>query len=94
MAVRPAGWLAVPVADAGEATRTVDGIANRLPWSSRCLERSLAARWMLVRRGRPVTIVIGARRHGFEAHAWLEVDGVVPGAAPAPGFVPIWRHPA
>lgn len=44
-----------------------------------CLERSLTLWWMLRREGIEGDLHIGARKDksGFEAHAWVEVKGVV-----------------
>lgn len=45
--------------------------------SMSCLPRALTLRWMLVRRGIPAQVQIGATKdsQGFHAHAWLEVNG-------------------
>lgn len=47
--------------------------ADRLPWNTTCLERAVAAKWMLHRRRVPSTLYLGARRsgRGLTAHAWL-----------------------
>jgi len=44
-----------------------------------CLERALALWWLLRWRHFPAELRIGARRQDgrFEAHAWIELDGVV-----------------
>jgi hypothetical protein len=46
--------------------------------ASTCLEKSLALWWLLGRQGIACEVRIGARKRGgkFEAHAWLERDGV------------------
>jgi Transglutaminase-like superfamily len=46
-----------------------------------CLERSLALWWLLARKGIATQLRIGARKSGekFEAHAWVERDGVAIG---------------
>ncbi|HVW09995.1 MAG TPA: lasso peptide biosynthesis B2 protein [Bryobacteraceae bacterium] len=46
-------------------------------WRSMCLEKALAGRWMLRRRGIPSTMYVGmAKRDGnFIAHAWLVGEG-------------------
>ena len=51
-----------------------------------CLERALALWWLLRRRNCPAELRIGGRKeHGrFEAHAWVELDGVALNEA-APG---------
>jgi len=44
---------------------------------ARCLLRSLVLVDMLARRGIDVSFVLGVRKEGdFEAHAWVEKDGV------------------
>jgi len=53
--------------------------AVRHVWrASTCLEKSLALWWLLGRQGIACEVRIGARKQGgkFEAHAWLERDGV------------------
>lgn len=73
----------------------VERVAGRHACRPQCLERALAGRWMLARRGVSATIVIGASRSArhFEAHAWVEVDGHVPvGDGHARRFTPLWRH--
>jgi hypothetical protein len=51
--------------------------------STNCLRRSLALRGMLVRRGVPAVMRVGARTTGGDlvAHAWVEVDGRAVGDA-------------
>lgn len=44
-----------------------------------CLPRSLVLWWLLRRRGIETDLRIGVRRgkdHGFEAHAWVEYQGI------------------
>jgi hypothetical protein len=54
-------------------SRGLQTAAVRLPWHTTCLERAVAAKWMLRRRGVPSTLYLGARRSGagLAAHAWL-----------------------
>jgi hypothetical protein len=49
-----------------------------LPTDQRCLIRSLVLSRVLARRGIPATLIIGVGRDGdtFEAHAWVEHEGV------------------
>src|SRR5258705_364267 len=47
------------------------------PRSVLSLARSAALAVLLRDRGIPAVFVMGVRRHPFQAHAWLEVDGVV-----------------
>ena len=70
--------------------RIVRKVAPRLPFSTRCLARAMAAHWMLRRRGVASRISLGVRRAApsggaLEYHAWLATaDGVaVIGAADA-----------
>ena len=62
----------------GVATK-LDLAARHLFFRTNCLERSLALLWLLRRRGSAATLRIGARKESglFEAHAWIELDGMV-----------------
>ena len=53
--------------------------ARHLVFRPNCLEQSLVLWWLLQRRGIPAELRIGARKAEgrFEAHAWVESDGVV-----------------
>jgi len=54
-------------------TRTL----RALPVDARCLVASLVLTRMLARRGIESTLVLGVRnKPSFEAHAWIEHDGV------------------
>jgi hypothetical protein len=57
----------------------LDLTARNLFFRTNCLERSLALQWLLRRRGIATDLRIGARKESelFEAHAWIELDGVV-----------------
>ncbi|MGH9144935.1 MAG: lasso peptide biosynthesis B2 protein [Vicinamibacterales bacterium] len=62
----------------------VAAAARRLPVSTTCLVRALAADMVLRRRGHASTLRIGVRRQKsnectapLEAHAWIECDGRV-----------------
>ena len=62
-----------------ELTSRMVNAAIRHVWrASTCLEKSLTLWWLLGRRGIACDVRIGARKQGgkFEAHAWLERDGV------------------
>jgi hypothetical protein len=75
----------------GEPAETENGVQSTGPrigamleraarhtwWRSMCLEKALAGRWMLRRRGIPSTMYVGmAKRDGnFIAHAWLVGEG-------------------
>lgn len=52
----------------------VETMARHLPWMSRCLVQTLAAWWMLERRGVTGTVYFGVAPNPdkpFDAHAWL-----------------------
>lgn len=63
---------------AREIARLEAAAARNFPWRTNCLEQSLVLEWLLRRRGIPATLRIGGRKDGdrFEAHAWVELDGV------------------
>jgi hypothetical protein len=48
-----------------------------IPTPRRCLPASLITAVFLVRRGVAVQIVFGVRSYPFEAHCWVEHDGVI-----------------
>jgi hypothetical protein len=56
---------------------TVEHVARATFWRSMCLEKALAGKWMLRRRGIPSTMFVGMARDGdgFVAHAWLVGEG-------------------
>jgi hypothetical protein len=79
-----------PLSEDTEAASAASGEARGVPigamlervarytwWRSMCLEKALAGRWMLRRRGIPSTMYVGmAKRDGtFIAHAWLVGEG-------------------
>jgi hypothetical protein len=55
----------------------VERVARFTCWRSMCLEKALAGRWMLRRRGIASTVYVGMARQGLEfvAHAWLVGEG-------------------
>jgi hypothetical protein len=57
----------------------LDLAARNMFLRTNCLERSLALQWLLRRRGIATHLRIGARKESkfFEAHAWIELEGVV-----------------
>ena len=69
-------WLAdrhrAPASDA--AVGRADRAMRRMPWTPRCLERSLVAWWLA---GPQATIRFGVDPHGPRFHAWVERHGVV-----------------
>jgi len=56
---------------------SVERVARVTWWRSMCLEKALAGKWMLRRRGIPSTMYVGMARQGseFVAHAWLVGEG-------------------
>ncbi|MDP1738025.1 MAG: lasso peptide biosynthesis B2 protein [Caulobacter sp.] len=97
--IRPRPGVAM-ARDAGLVRRVrwaVEVAARRLPTVLTCLPQALAASWMLQARG------LGPRLHygvassgdeGFEAHAWVELDGMpVIGRRGADRFTPLARFP-
>ncbi len=71
----PAGGLPV----ARQTGRLVQWAARYGPYSGNCLSRSLTLWWLLRRQGLSGDLRIGVTRAGgrFEAHAWVEYEGVV-----------------
>ncbi len=67
--------------------------SRRLPVPTTCLDRAIAARMMLRRRGARPVVVIGLAPSdpgaAWDAHAWLVGDsGVVVGGSEAAEFTP------
>jgi hypothetical protein len=60
-------------------TRMVAAASEEGIFHGKCLERSMVLWWFLLRRGFPAELQIGGRRAGagFEAHAWVEIQGIV-----------------
>jgi hypothetical protein len=56
---------------------SVEHVARLTWWRSMCLEKALAGKWMLRRRGIASTMYVGMARKGSEfiAHAWLVGEG-------------------
>ena len=76
---------------------SVERVARFTWWRSMCLEKALAAKWMLGRRGIVGTMYVGMARQGseFVAHAWLVSEGqTLTGAANTP-YAPlaVFREP-
>ena len=72
----------------------VPRVAARLPWRADCLVQAMAARRWLARAGIATELWIGTRTDrapGFEAHAWLCLDGAVITGGDISGFVPLVR---
>jgi len=64
--------------------RLVQAAATHGVWRTNCLQRSLLLWWLLRRRGIAAELRIGVSRQTdhFEAHAWVECEGVVLGDRP------------
>jgi hypothetical protein len=75
----------------------VEAAARHLPLSLTCLPQSLAASWMLQARGFAPRMIYGVaplRPDGFEAHAWVELNGIpVVGHRAAPRFATLTSFP-
>ena len=69
----------------GDVVTAVDRAGRYVPGGT-CLPKSLALAWMLRGRGLAATVRIGVRTAGgFEAHAWVECNGVAVETVP-PGY--------
>ena len=57
--------------------RDVGAMARRLPFQSRCLQKSLALSWMLRRRSMGGQLRFGVipGNGAIQAHAWIEIAG-------------------
>jgi len=87
---KPSGACPVELGAALAVGRAVERVGSRVSFRAVCLQRALAARRMLRRRGIESTVHFGLRRKagesgppGLAAHAWTVVDDiVVTGALP------------
>jgi hypothetical protein len=69
----------IPQDDVERIVWAVERASLRIP-GARCLDRALAARFLLARRGLTTKLMVGTRkgeRGHMGAHAWLERDGVI-----------------
>jgi len=72
----------------GDVVTAVDRAARYVPGAT-CLSKSLTLAWMLRGRGIAAEIRIGVKTAGqFEAHAWVEHEGVAVQDVP-PGYASI-----
>ncbi|MBL8134466.1 MAG: lasso peptide biosynthesis B2 protein [Anaerolineae bacterium] len=71
-------------ARARRIARMVNAAARYSPYKANCLKRSLALWWLLRRRGIDSDVRIGVRKAEgtFQAHAWVEMGGVVVNDSP------------
>lgn len=69
---------ATPEVSANRIAQLQEAAALTLFLPTNCLERSLALWSLLIRRGFPAELKLGARKQSekFEAHAWVELEGV------------------
>ena len=77
---RVTGLLAGPeVAVAQRVAAIQEAVSGHLLWQPSCLEKSLILWWQLRRLGIAAELRMGARKRAgrFEAHAWVELEGVV-----------------
>jgi hypothetical protein len=67
----------------GTIVRMQAAAERRLFFKASCLEHALVLWWLLRRHGIPAEVRIGGRKEQgrFEAHAWVEIDGVPLGDA-------------
>ncbi|MDZ4768487.1 MAG: lasso peptide biosynthesis B2 protein [Chloroflexota bacterium] len=72
-------------ARARRLARMVNAAARLSPYKANCLKRALVLWWLLRRRGIASDIRIGVRKGAatLEAHAWVEIGGVVINDAPS-----------
>ena len=68
---------------AAEVGQLVNAVASRFRMS--CLDRSVALWWLLQRQSAPAALYLAApleKQAQFEAHAWVECNGIVVNDAP------------
>lgn len=82
LAAGPLGLVAGAVPDPQRVGYLVNAVAPLV--RANCLVRSLAAAWLLRRRGVAALLCVGVSRigGGLSAHAWVEVDGAPVNDAP------------
>jgi Transglutaminase-like superfamily len=72
--------------------------ASRFVPRATCLAKAIALQALLARRGRVAILHLGVkttRTAGFEAHAWLELDGqIILGEGAQQGFATLLSHRA
>ncbi|HUP90244.1 MAG TPA: lasso peptide biosynthesis B2 protein [Longimicrobiales bacterium] len=62
--------------DVAAVMRQVIRATAMYPGRSLCLEQSVAAMFLLRRRGVDARVRLGVQHYPFAAHAWVEIDGV------------------
>jgi hypothetical protein len=77
--------------------RMIERVARITWWRSMCLEKALACKWMLRRRGIPSTMYVGMAKQNesFAAHAWLVAEGQIVTGGGTVAYVPLaaFREP-
>ncbi len=71
--------LPSPLECARRVARMVQAASEHGLRQATCLERAQVLWWFLQRRGMPASLRIGVRKSGaeFEAHVWVDLDGMV-----------------
>lgn len=62
--------------DVAAVMRQVIRATAMYPGRALCLEQSVAAMFLLRRRGVDARVRLGVQHYPFTAHAWVEIDGV------------------
>ena len=90
---RPGASPVQPIPDAQRLAYLVRAAAAHGPYRATCLPQALAVWWLLRRHGLSGDLRIGVRKAAgqFEAHAWVEYQGLVLNDRPdvAQHFAPI-----
>jgi len=75
----------------------IDAAARRMPWNAVCIQRGLAAQWMLRRRGIDAHLHYGLTNdddNALKAHVWVEAMGeVLVGGEEAGDYVRVATFP-
>jgi hypothetical protein len=73
--LRPTYVCDVPAAWFSASSRNIAVAASALPFSARCLERSLCLLFLALQAGGDAVLRIGVLPFNFNAHAWVEYKG-------------------
>ncbi|MEA3410012.1 MAG: lasso peptide biosynthesis B2 protein [Pseudomonadota bacterium] len=76
--IKPSRGSSEEMSQTRAVVRAVGIAANHGPYRANCLIRALVIRWLLARRGIDAEVKFGASRDAgsFQAHAWVELQGV------------------
>jgi hypothetical protein len=79
----------------GAAGQIVSAYARAARWLSvqdQCLPTALSMALWLIEKGLPAKLLLGVKLHPFQAHSWVELDGMMLGEDPdhVRAFTPIW----